>query len=229
MAAFYATRLGRMTADLLRRKLQALWPNAAGQSLLGLGHTGPYLPLWHATARCVSVSPRAMGCAPWPLGHSQLACLAEEDALPFPDLSFDRILLVHGLEQAESARRALREVWRVLKDDGQLIVVAPNRRGIWAYAESTPFGHGEPYSPGQLTRLLEGAFFHVHARHTAVFAPPLDWYPSLRLFGLFEMAGQALAPRFAGLSIAEASKDLHGLVPASPRTSRRKVLLDAGG
>jgi ubiquinone/menaquinone biosynthesis C-methylase UbiE len=35
--------------------------------------------------------------------------LAEEDALPFPDLSFDRILLVHGLE-AENAGAG----WRML-------------------------------------------------------------------------------------------------------------------
>ncbi|MDE3106511.1 MAG: class I SAM-dependent methyltransferase, partial [Acidobacteriota bacterium] len=136
-AGFYATALGRYAAGTLRRKLSRLWPRMAGLSVLGIGHAGPCLHLWREEAHCAAVSPVYMGVAPWPAGRPGLSCLVEEEALPFPDLSFDRILLVHGLEQAENARRTLREAWRVLKDDGRLIVVAPNRRGLWAYAEST--------------------------------------------------------------------------------------------
>src|ERR1700733_11923658 len=95
------------------------------------------------------------------------------EALPFPDLLFDRILLVHGFEQADNARRLLREVWRLLKDDGRLIIVVPNRQGLWAYAESTPFGHGQPYSERQLARVLRGLFFKVETKEPALFAPPL--------------------------------------------------------
>jgi SAM-dependent methyltransferase len=227
-AGFYATPLGRLTADLLRKKLSALWPNCANLSILGLGFTGPYLSLWRDQARCLAVSPAAMGPAAWPAGRAGLACVAEEEALPFDDLSFDRILIVHGLEQAENTRRALREAWRLLKDDGRLIVVAPNRRGIWAYMESTPFGHGQPYSENQLSRLLSSLFFHVEQQQAALFAPPVDWRPALRLFHAMERAGSTLTPQFAGLTIAEATKDLHGLMPARPRTSGRHVLVDAG-
>jgi SAM-dependent methyltransferase len=170
-----------------------------------------------------------MGVAPWPAGRPGLSCLAEAEALPFPDLSFDRILLVHGLEQAENARRALREAWRVLKDDGRLIVVAPNRRGLWAYAESTPFGHGQPYSEGQLARLLGSLFFQVEAQTTAVFAPPFINLPMLKLSGLFETCGPLLAPQFAGLAIAEATKALHGAVPAGKKAAARRVLVGGGG
>ena len=57
-------------------------------SVLGLGYTGPYLQLWREQAvRCIAVSPQQMGLASWPLGRASLACLSEEDALPFPDLS----------------------------------------------------------------------------------------------------------------------------------------------
>jgi SAM-dependent methyltransferase len=227
-AGFYATPLGRLTADLLRKKLAALWPNCANLSILGLGFTGPYLSLWRDQARCLAVSPASMGPAAWPAGRAGLACVAEEEALPFDDLSFDRILIVHGLEQAENTRRALREAWRLLKDDGRLIVVAPNRRGIWAYMESTPFGHGQPYSENQLSRLLSSLFFHVEQQDAALFAPPVDWRPALRLFNAMERAGRTLTPQFAGLTIAEATKDLHGLMPARPRTSGRRVLVDAG-
>lgn len=227
-AAFYATPLGRLTADLLRAKFLALWPDCTGLSLLGIGFTGPYLTLWRDQARCLAVSPAAMGSAPWPAGRASLACVAEEEALPFPDLSFDRILIVHGLEQAENTRRSLREAWRLLKDDGRLIVVAPNRRGIWAYLESTPFGHGQPYSENQLARLLASLFFHVESKHEALFAPPLDWRPVRRLFNAFEAAGRTLMPQFAGLTIAEASKDMHALMPFHQPARGRRVLVDAG-
>lgn len=227
-AGFYATPLGRLTAELVRAQLGRLWPDCAGLAVLGLGFTGPYLSLWRHQTRCLAVSPAAMGPAAWPAGRAGLACVAEEEALPFADLSFDRILIVHGLEQAENTRRALREAWRLLKDDGRLIVVAPNRRGIWAYVESTPFGHGQPYSENQLTRLLTSLFFHVESRHAALFAPPLDWPPALRLARAWERAGRRLTPRLAGLTIAEAVKDLHGLVPAGTPARGRRVLVDAG-
>jgi len=229
-AGFYATTLGRLAAVQLRQTLLGLWPRAQGLSILGLGYTGPYLHLWREqAARCIAVSPRQMGQAAWPAGRPSLACMAEEDALPFPDLSFDRILLVHGLEHAENTRRLLREAWRLLADDGRLMVVVPNRRGLWAYAESTPFGHGQPYSEGQLTRLLAGQFFRVEARATALFAPPTPWRPALRFFPAFERLGPRLAPQVAGLTIAEAAKDLHGLIPAKRRASGRRVLVDVGG
>ena len=229
-AEFYNCPLGRLSSALLRQKLLAWWPDCAGMTILGLGYTGPYLQLWREQARCtIAVSPQQMGIAPWPLGRASHACTAEEDALPFPDLSFDRILLIHGLEQADNARRTLREAWRLLKDHGRLIIVAPNRRGMWAYSESTPFGHGQPYSEGQLARLLSSVFFKVEQQQATLFAPPLNWRPALRAFNLCEHAGLTLAPQLAGLTLVEATKDLHGLIPARRRRSGRRVMVDARG
>jgi SAM-dependent methyltransferase len=228
-AEFYATDLGALTSRLLRQILLDIWPNCTGLSLLGLGYAGPYLRLWREqSARAISLSPIQLGPAPWPTGRASLACCAEEDALPFPDMSFDRILLIHGLEQAENARRSLREAWRLLKDDGRLIAVVPNRRGLWAYAESTPFGHGQPYSEGQLARLLTSLFFTVEKQQPALFAPPLHWRVNLKTFHLWEKTGNIIAPQLAGLTIAEASKDLHAIMPVKRRPARRRVLVDAG-
>ncbi len=226
-ASFYQSPLGGLTAQLLREKLQELWPRCPRMDILGLGYTGPYLQLWRAeAARCIALAPQQTGATNWPAGGPGLTCLAEEDALPFSDLSFDRILLVHGLEQADHARRSLREVWRLLKDDGRLIIVAPNRRGVWAYAESTPFGHGQPYSDGQLHRLLSSLFFHVERQEAALFAPPISWHASAKTFALWERAGRTLAPQLAGLTIAEASKDLHGIIPIRRRAFGRRVMVD---
>jgi len=228
-ADFYATRRGAVAALLLRRRLATIWPNLRGEFVLGLGYTAPYLRLWREeAARCIAVTPAQMGAARWPAGMANLACTAEEDALPFPDLMFDRILLVHGLEAAENARRMLREVWRVLKDDGRLLVVAPNRRGLWAHVESTPFGHGQPYSPGQIGRLLAAAMFRVERRDTALYLPPTSLRLVLRSARLWERGGRRMVPRLAGVTITEAVKDVYAAVPVRAVPRRRVVLADAG-
>jgi SAM-dependent methyltransferase len=221
---FYGTARGAVAARLLRGRLAALWPHAHGQAILGIGYTAPYLRLWREQAgRCIALTPAQIGAARWPPGAANLSCTAEEDSLPFPDLSFDRVLLVHGLEAAENARRLLREVWRVLRDDGRLLVVAPNRRGLWAHVETTPFGQGQPYSAGQIGRLLAASMFHVEQRDSALYVPPTGLRVVLRSAPLIERAGRSLLPRFAGLTITEACKDLYAAAPL--REPRRRLVL----
>lgn len=228
-ADFYATARGAVTARLLRARLGLLWPDMRGRSVLGLGYAQPYLRLWREQAvRCCALTPAQMGAAGWPAGGPGLSCTAEEDALPFPDLAFDRVLLVHGLEAAENARRMLREVWRVLKDDGQLLIVVPNRTGLWAYLEATPFGHGAPYSVGQIGRLLAGAMFRVQRRDAALYLPPTNRRMVLRGGKLLERAGRRVVPGVAGVIITEAVKDVYAGLPARSVPRRRLVLVEAG-
>lgn len=225
---FYASARGAVTARLLRERLFALWPSLKGESVLGIGHTAPYLRLWREQARsCIALTPAQMGSARWPARAPNLSCSAEEDALPFPDLCFDRILLVHGLESAESARRMLREIWRVLKDDGRLLVVAPNRTGMWAYSESTPFGHGHPYSVGQLGRLLADGLFRVERQDAALWMPPTKLRLVLRAAPLIERAGRRLMPGLAGVTMTEAVKDMYAAMPVRAMARRRVVLAEA--
>jgi SAM-dependent methyltransferase len=225
---FYASPLGSLASNLLRVELRKLWPDCSNLSLLGLGYTGPYLRQWREQAtRAIAVSPQNFGPTIWPAGRASLSCTAEEDTLPFPDLSFDRILLVHGLEHAGNARHTLREVWRLLKDDGRLIIVVPNRQGMWAYWENNPFGHGEPYSKGQLARLLAGLFFRVENQRFALSTPPFNWRFNVKSFHFWERLGRLCAPQFAGLTIAEATKDLHAVIPIKRQPVRRRVMVDA--
>ena len=224
----YSSARGAVTARLLRQRLHLLWPNLASDSVLGIGHAPPYLRLWRDEARrCVAVTPAQMGATSWPTGSAGLSCAAEEDALPFADLTFDRVLLIHGLESAESARRMLREAWRVLKDDGRLLVVAPNRAGLWAHAESTPFGHGHPYTVRQLSQLLTGALFRIERQDAALWMPPTRWRLILRTAPLIERIGRRFVPGLAGVTITEAVKDVYAGMPTRPVARRRLVLAEA--
>ena len=225
---FYGTARGALACRLVRERLAIRWPGLAGMQVLGLGFPAPYLRPWQASgARCIAAVPAHVGVTRWPVNSPNLSCTIEEQALPFPDLCFDRVLLVHGLEAAENARGLLREVWRVLKDDGRLLVVAPNRMGLWAHVESTPFGHGQPYSPGQIGRLLTGSLFRVEHRDTALHVPPTRLRVVLRSARVWEAAGRRLAPTLAGVTITEAIKDVYAGLPLQGARQRRLVLSQA--
>jgi SAM-dependent methyltransferase len=230
LAGFYGTRGGEVAARLVSARLSVLWPALPGLSVLGLGWAAPYLPLWQAEARrSVSLVPRHLR-APLPLMRAEgcATLLSEEESLPFPADSFDRVLLVHGLEAAENARRLLREVWRVLRDDGRLMLVVPNRTGIWAHFDRTPFGHGQPYSRGQIERLLARHLFRTERKEVALFVPPHGLSRLGAAAPVLERCGRVLCPRIAGVFILEAEKDLFAAVPAGAVSVRRRVLVGSG-
>ena len=162
---FYSQRLGVVARRLINRGIHARWPDAQGQRVLGLGYPTPYLGLFREDSeRCIAFMPAAQGVLKWPTARPTLATLVDEFSLPLPDSAVDRILLVHALEFSESAEDLLQEIWRVLTPQGKLILVVPNRRGLWAASESTPFGHGQLLSRGQIGALLKEAKFSALSR-----------------------------------------------------------------
>lgn len=227
-ASFYGSAQGSVACRLLRQQLLEIWPDLSRQRVLGLGVAGPYLRAWRGRAsHCIAAGPVQVGATRWPLVAANLACAVEESALPFPDLFFDRVLLVHGLEAADSPRAMLREVWRVLKDDGRLLVVTPNRLGLWAQMESTPFGHGQPYSPGQIGRLLTAQMFRVERREFALYLPPTRRRMMLRSARFWEQAGRAIVPQLGGVTITEAVKDAYAVMPLDRGRPLRRLLSEA--
>ncbi len=227
-SSFYGSAQGGVACRLLRQKLLEIWPDLSRQRVLGLGVAGPYLRAWRGRAsHCIAAGPVQVGATRWPLVAANLACAVEESALPFPDLFFDRVLLVHGLEVADSPRAMLREVWRVLKDDGRLLVVTPNRLGLWAQMESTPFGHGQPYSPGQIGRLLTAQMFRVERREFALYLPPTRRRMLLRSARFWEQAGRAIVPQLGGVTITEAVKDAYAVMPLDRGRPLRRLLSEA--
>jgi SAM-dependent methyltransferase len=219
-AAFYATPRGAAAVAVLSDRLRAFWPELRGMAVLGLGFAEPYLPLWQDTAyRCVAAVTAGLSPATGPHG-----CVVEDDRLPFPDLCFDRILLMHAVDAAGDARRLLREVWRVLKDDGRILVVAPNRNGVWAHLDSTPFGYGHPYSPRQLATLLAASMFRAERRDVALFVPPTNWRFLLRSWPVWEQVGHAMVPNLSGVTLTEAVKDAYAALPLAA-VQRRHVLV----
>jgi SAM-dependent methyltransferase len=231
LRAFYAGALGKLVHRLVAGRLRQIWPKLAGMRVLGVGFAAPYLELFQGDAeRVLAAMPAGQGCMHWPAGAPNLAVLTGEEALPFPDRSIDRLLLVHCLEGSAHLRPFMRECWRVLADGGRLTVVVANRRGLWARAEHAPFAQGQPYSMGQLTRLLRDNLFVPLQSTTALFVPPVGSWLFRAWATTWENLGAKLFPTFAGVVIVEAEKQIYAApFDALPARAAAKVMARPAG
>jgi len=221
LAAFYRAPLGQMAHRVIARRVRALWPDLRGRRLLGYGFAVPYLGEFPDAERTIAAMPAAMGVTAWPAGRNS-ALLCEEDALPFADVFFDRILVVHGLEGAEQLRPLLRQLWRVLAPEGRLLLVAPNRASLWAQVDISPFGQGRPFSRHELAGLLRDVLFEPGRWERALYAPPLKNAALLGSGAGWEKVGARLAGHLGGVHLVEASKSLYaaaGQTAAQPATN----------
>lgn len=211
LAAFYASAPGVVARRMLGAALQRLWPQLRGLEVAGVGWPGSYMGLWPDATRRLALVPRPLATVPPPAPSAVIP----EALLPLPDLSMDRILLIHAMEAVPNPEALLRECWRVLRDDGRLIVVLPNRHGAWSLFDHTPFGQGRPWSRGQVRRMLESRLFRVETVRPALFVPPFPWRGMLAGAAVWEGVGRAALPGLSGLVIAEAVKDVLGVVPSA--------------
>ena len=222
---FYRSRIGGSVRRVIRDHVRACWGEVTGMSVLGIGYPSPYLGQFRGEAeRVIAVMPARQGVIRWPGEGANLAALADEAELPLPDLSMDRVILVHALESTEQLRPMLREVWRVMADGARLVVVVPNRTGIWARLDRTPFGHGHPYSQSQLFRLLRDAMFNPVAAHYGLFVPPSRRRVLHASAPAWERIGGRWFPRLGGVLIAEATKLIYAATPAAAPSTRRRAL-----
>ena len=208
---FYAGPLGRAARDMVGRKLAETWGDVTGLDILGVGYPTPFLERFSRAQRAVAAMPAEQGVEAWPLGGGNRTCLMRENALPFPNALFDRILVVHALEESDDPLALLREVWRVMAPSGRVVLAAASRSGVWCHAEGTPFGYGRPYTRHQLEQLAREAELEPIAWSRALYAPPVEGLA--RYAEGFEQAGARLWPRFAGLILLEAVKQTFAVKP----------------
>lgn len=227
---FYASPLGRVARRVIGAHLRALWPDVTAQAILGLGYATPYLNYFRGEAeRVIAAMPARQGVVRWPSDGPGLTVLCDEADLPLPDLCVDRVILIHALEFSEQIRPLLREAWRVLNEGGRLLVVTPNRRGIWARLERTPFGHGQPYSARQLSQVLRENMFTPIRTRSGLFVPPSRSRMVLSSARVFEGVGQRFFNAFSGVLAMEASKEIYAGQLETESRRRRTLVTVPGG
>jgi SAM-dependent methyltransferase len=175
LTRFYAGSDGLRAARLLGAIVAPSIHRSTTSRLLSVGFTAPLLAGIDTASleRLAMVMPAAQGGGKWtPNGRGNCAVSAVETRLPFAESMFDQALVCHALEFANGAK-LLRELWRVLSPAAEVILVVPNRAGIWTHFERTPFGQGQPFGRNALATLLRESMFEPMAWSNALVAPPI--------------------------------------------------------
>lgn len=228
---YYRTRLGRIAQKSVRDQVVAFWPEARGESVVGFGFAVPLMrPYLGQAARLVGLMPGAQGVMPWPAGRDNISVLCQETRWPLPAGAADKLICMHGLETSDHPDALLEECYRVLAPGGSALFIVPNRGGLWARRDGTPFGFGRPYSLGQLEAQIRVHGFVPERHRAALFAPPSQKGFWLKSAELVERMGQRLSSYYAGgVIMLEASKQQFAPTPTglAERVRRPLRVLDS--
>ncbi len=222
---YYRTGLGRAAQKAIREQVVRMWPKATGQTVVGFGFAVPLLrPYLQTATRIIGLMPGPQGVMPWPAGQPNVAVLCEETLWPLATGQADKLLLLHGLETSENPSKLLEEARRVLSPGGRAMFIVPNRAGMWARRDKTPFGFGRPYSLTQLENQLKSHGFVPNRHVAALFQPPSDRRFWLKTGPFWERTGRRISSRFAGgVLMVEASIEVYARPKGSPETVRRPL------
>lgn len=215
---YYQRALGRVVQRILRDRLTERWPPATttGMNVAGYGFAAPLLRPYLAHARRVmALMPGQQGVMAWPAGLPNHSVLCDETAWPVETGSIDRLVMLHGIEGSEHPRQLLAEAWRCLGPGGRVMVMVPNRAGLWAASERTPFGSGRSYTAGQIETQMRHAGFQPEWHGSAVYIPPSDRRFWLRSAQFWERTGLRISRvLIAGVVLVELAK--HSRAPVGP-------------
>ncbi|MBT8455215.1 MAG: methyltransferase domain-containing protein [Rhodobacteraceae bacterium] len=212
---YYRTSLGRAAQRAIRDQLRGLWPDVTGKTVAGFGFAVPLLrPYLGEAERTIALMPGQQGVMPWPSGAPNLSVLCHETLWPLETGTVDRLVLMHGLETSENPFEVLEECYRVLAPQGRAVFIVPNRGGLWARRDATPFGFGRPYTRVQLEAQLKSHDFVPERHLAALFQPPSAKRFWMKTGGFWEKMGRKLSNSVAGgVLMVEVVKQ----VPAPPR------------
>lgn len=216
---FYGEPAGALVRRLLARRLADAWGEADNCDVLGIGYATPWLGAFVGARRLIAAMPGGQGAEQWPAAGKNRTLLVDDRRLPFPAGSFDRVLLIHALEEADDPSVLLTEAVRAMAPAGRIILATAARGGLWARAEATPFGHGRPFTRGQLERLVREVGLEPTAWSQTLYAPP--WGPLLPMADGLEQIGRRLIPGAAGVILLEATR--HAYAHARPVGHARRV------
>lgn len=157
--------------------------------------------------------------------------------LPFESNSLDLVILPHVLEFNEQPHQILREVARVIRPEGQLIICGFNPFSLWGMKNSlTRSTQSFPWSGDFISLLrikdwLSLLEFEPAGGKLSCYVPPVIQEKWLHRFGFLEKAGDRWWPIAGGVYFIAAIKRVSGIKVITPawneKPMRKKSLMPA--
>lgn len=227
--SFYKTDIGFRVSETLKLELDSRNLFCRKALVASFGYSLPYLPKFLSLNHQIFVfMPARQGIFEWSENKNCCKLLMEDYIFPLKNNIIDDFLLIHMLEFSQNAELMLKEIWRVLKPEGRLIIIVPNRKGIWSFYEHTPFGHGVPYSRMQLQNLLKKTNFTLeNLQESLYFFPKKN--KVLHLLSRFHMSlSTTQFDYFGGVLLVEAKKNVYKPVFIQEKNKKNFFVSDLG-
>jgi SAM-dependent methyltransferase len=221
-ADWLATPLGSYLVEQEQRFFDAAVTDLFGYNALQVGL--PRVDL----LRCSRMTLRVRAAPIEPAGLR-----SEYTALPVAAGVVDLVVLPHVLEFSLHPHQILREVERVLRPDGNLLISGLNPWSLWGIRRTLAGAggdfpwQGEYISLLQLKDWLTLLGFEVTAGRMSCYAPPCMQPKWLRRCRFMEAAGNRWWPFAGGVYFLQAVKRVVGMRMIQPRWSERARLKPA--
>lgn len=156
--------------------------------------------------------------------------VADAHELPFQSESLDLVVLPHLLEFSDEPHQILREVERVLRPEGQVIVLCFNPVSLWGVKKLFSRNRAMPWSGEFVSVLrmkdwLKLLNFEMRGGRFGRYRPPFESEKWLGRLGFLEHAGDRWWPVAGAVYLMQAKKRVAGMRIITPswRDQRRKL------
>ena len=216
LADWFATPLGRY---LLAR--EQAWFDRTVADIFGFQAIQIGLPMYSFLAQ-------SRIAAHWTVDPEPPAqILADPHWLPFPENAIDLIVLPHALEFTSDPHQLLREAYRAMRAEGQIVISGFNPFSL--FGAQRYFGRGQtaPWNGSfialyRLKDWLALLGFEVTGGGLDCYVPPFASEKWRARFGFFEAAGDRWWPIAGGVYYLRATKKVLGMRIITPAWERRK-------
>ena len=157
---------------------------------------------------------------------------ADPHALPFGENTIDLCVMPHALEFTDDPHLMLREAYRVLRPEGQIVIAGFNPFSLYGAKryfgrEQTPPWNGSFIGLWRLKDWLTLLGFDVIGGRLDGYAPPFANEAWLKRFGFFEKAGDRWWPIAGGVYFLRATKKVAGMRVITQAWERRERRMKA--
>lgn len=223
---FYHSLCGRLASKIINSHILSLWSDTEDlkdMNILALGWPYPYIH--HFTTnynRTIVVNPHIYkeNLEEIPKSYKNITIVSEINKLPFYEQFFDRIIVIHGAEFSNDIIKFFNNLEELLVSNGRIIIISPNKSGLWRRGQKTPFGYGNATTAGQLQWSFKQVGFEVDYYSSALNFFPTQSRTILSLATKWERFGRNILPFLSGIHILEGHKNLFSGAIIKPSKAR---------